>query len=283
MNENNTAVKNGEGKQNGLSLKLIKYELKNMTSNIFVVIFGVIFPIFMAMLFGFIIFDEIAAADAGYNAQRIYAMLFILFSGMIPLATMFIGHAENYALELESGVIQRMKLFGFSERTMLAAKLIANTVFLTGALIIYFAVLFIAFDMAAPTAAGIFTLIIYLYAFAVVLMVLSHAIATLCGRFSLTFGITMGMYFLFLVLGGMMGANPAQFPAALRYLSMALPMYYVTTYMIDLWTGEPFSFLGLSLSMLGFAIASAGLLVFSVWFNKKGGRNNGDPKPVYYD
>jgi len=261
--------------------KLLKYELVNVTSNLLVLMFGLALPLGLALLFSFVFRGE-------EEARQINTQMMVLMSMIVPLSTMFIGHAESYSRELESGAIQRFKLFGYSERTQLTAKLLANVIFLLGTLAIYFAVLIFVLDIAPPSAPALLTYIGFLISFSVIVLILGHAIATLCGRAGPTQGVTMAMYFAFMILGGVMGVNPTQFPAPIRILSQALPLYYIAAQIdgyfvfLDFWMGGSYGhFLPLILSMIGFAVVSIGLLIFSVWLNKKGKRRSGDPKPVY--
>ena len=177
--------------------KLLKYELVNVTSNILVLVFGLALPIGLALLMSFVFSGD-------ENAQIINTQMMILMSMIVPLSTVFIGHAESYSRELESGAIQRFKLFGYSERTQLGAKLLANIIFLIGTLAVYFAVLLVFMNRGGaggihpPHIPALFTYIGFLIAFSVVVFILGHAIATIFRSASATQGITMAMYFVFM-------------------------------------------------------------------------------------
>ena len=78
---------------------------------------------------------------------------------VIPLATLLIGYAANYSQELENEVPLRLRLFGYHEQSMLGAKMIANLIFMTTALVIYavFDSIFLRLQIPlAPASALIF-------------------------------------------------------------------------------------------------------------------------------
>jgi ABC-2 type transport system permease protein len=246
----------------------------------FTLIFGVAFPILLSVLFSFIYSSDVPPGEIGTLNSSLYTTMIMI----VPLATMFIGYAANYANEIESGSLQRFKLFGYKESTLLGAKLIANLVFFTAALLIYSAFSFIFLDIPVPNPWAFVTLIVFLYLLATALLILSHAIAAFMKRFGPTYGITMTLYFVFMIFGGMMGVKADRFPAVLRVICKAFPMYYASSGEFSaFWMGGGYNFLGMGLSMLGLFAVSCGLLALSVFFNKKGSKKAKKPKPVYWD
>ena len=257
-----------------LSWHLLKYEIVNIISNIFVLIFGVAFPLGMTLLFAnvFETPDKVAFATDW----------FIRMAMIIPLASVFMGHATNYAGELECGAIQRFKLFGYKEKTIVSAKLIAMLIFITMSLAIYSLVVGLVLNLSVPSIPALITFIIFFYLYSAILFLIAHAIATFCGRFGTTFGIIMALYFGIMILGGNMGINPSELPNGLRHIAMALPMYYISSDFLDFWNGGSFEWLGFLLSTSGLAIVSVGLVALSWYLTKKGKIKQG-VKPVYYD
>jgi ABC-2 type transport system permease protein len=265
------------------NLKLLKYELTGLISNILTLVFGLALPIALALLFSFVFRGE-----GDEVARHVSTHLFILMSLIVPLSIMLISYSESYARELESGVIQRMKLFGYSERTQLLAKLLANFLFLLATLAIYFLVVASVLNIAAPSITALLVYSAFLFSYSAILLILGHAIAALCGRSGPTQGITMTVYFAFMILGGIMGVNPGDFPGPIRWISQLLPLYYIgfqsdgSYAFLNFWMGGSYNyFLQMFLSMLGFALFSVGLLLLSIYLNKKGKRRSADPKPVY--
>jgi ABC-2 type transport system permease protein len=257
-----------------LSWKLLKYEILNITGNIITIIFGVVFPIFMALLFSF-------ALDAPIKSE-LHTQLFLNMAMIIPLATMLMGYCVTLATELESGAQQRFKLFGFNEKTILLAKLIANMIFLVFSFALYCLVLCLALNISLPSVGAVITFIIFFFVYGAILFVLGHGIATFCGRFGTTFGIVMGIYFGLMILGGNMGIMPNELPNGVRHIAMGFPLYYFATGFQDFWNGASFDFLPFIISTLGFFALSALVAFLSIYLTKKG-KINQKAKPVYYD
>jgi ABC-2 type transport system permease protein len=262
--------------RNKLSWKLIKYEILNITGNIITIIFGVIFPIGMTLLFSF------ALEGAGIPRQELHTMLFLTMAMIIPSATMLMGYGVTLATEIESGAKQRFELFGFSEKTILSAKLIAYMIFLVASFLLYCLVLGLAIDISVPSAWAVITFVIFFFVYGAILFILGHGIATLCGRFGTTFGIVMGIYFALMILGGNMGIMPNELPAGIKQIAMGLPLYYFAIDFQSFWSGQSFNFLPFVLSTVGFFVISALVAFLGVYLTKKG-KINKTAKPVYYD
>jgi len=257
-------------------MKLLKYELLNLVSNVITLIFGFAFPIGMVLLFSFAFASEVE------NVTELHTTLFFQFALTIPLAVLLIGHCVNYAGELESGAIMRLKLFGKSERTMLATKLLANLIFLTVSLAIYTIIVVLALDITAPSVGALFTFIIFFYLFSTIVFMLGHALATLVGQTGKAMGIAMAVYFTMMILGGLMGVAPDILPNGVRHIAMGIPLYYISVYFADFWFGGSMNWLPFILSTVGFAMFAVGLFILVLWLKKKG-KIKGEPKPIYYD
>lgn len=232
---------------------MIKYEIKNYLNNLMGLCYLIVLPLGLALLFALI-------TEGGPNpATSTY--LLIMFSSLVPIAATF-NHAGNYANELESGAVQRFKLFGYSESKMLLTKLLVNLIFISVALVIYFGVLFLALNIQPPTPAAFVTLIAFLYILSAVLFIFMHATATLCGNFSITYGVTLIMLFVFMLLGKMMNVD-------LGTVSCIFPVYHLNKGFLAFWNGGGFNFVPLILSTVGFLIFSVALMALSIFVNKK--------------
>lgn len=234
-----------------LNKHLIKYEIRNYLNNLMGLCYLIVLPLGLALLFALI-----NGSDPSTNTY-----LLLIFSALVPMAATF-NHAGNYANELESGAVQRLKLFGYSERTLLFAKLIVNLLFITLSFVIYFVVLFLAIPIQLPTVAAFTVLIVFLYILSAILFVFMHAIATLCGSFSLTYGLTLILLCIFMLFGGMMGVD-------LGIIGNIFPIYHLGKGFLIFWCGGNMNFLPLILSTLGFAAVSTVLMVLSVWISKR--------------
>jgi len=269
-------------KQGKFSLKLLKYETVNLTSNIFTVIFGVLFPIGLTALIAFAIGNNVIE-DPAY-IPMFHTQVFIQMSMLIPLATMLMGHGVNYAHELETGAIQRFKLYGFKEHSILGSKILSHLIFLAISFAIYCAFAFIALDIIVPSIWALITFTLFFFIFSAILFTLGHGIASLSGKYSRAYAIIMAVYFGVMVLGGMMGVPPNQFPNGVRHIAMGIPLYYIISeQFINFWMGiGGYNMAGLSVSTAGLAVLAIGLIALSVFLTKKG-KISQAAKPVYYE
>ncbi|BDF57273.1 hypothetical protein CE91St36_00900 [Christensenellaceae bacterium] len=248
-----------------LSLRLIKYELLNTAGNWFILFFGIAFPILMSLLIANVFVGEIpAAAIPAANTG-----VFITMSMIIPLATLLIGYAANYSQELENEMPLRFRLFGYRERSMLGAKMIANLIFMTIALAIYTIADYLLLDIQPPQLSSALVLVAALYALAVILFILAHAIATLTGKFGPTYAITMTLYFGLMIICGMMGVSVDRLPESLRIIARGLPMTYISSDFAGFWQGGGYDFTPLLLSFLLFGVIACVFLFASIWKNKR--------------
>lgn len=243
-----------------LSLRLISYEIRNIVGNIFVIFFGVFFPILMSILFSFVFKGQ----ASGLIYQQIMTGIFITMSLIIPLAVLLIGYAANYSQELEKDIPLRFSLFGYSQRSMLLAKMIAYLIFTTGALLIYVTVDFMVLDLLIPTFTSAMILIASLYGLAVLLFILAHGIATYFKKFGPTYAATMSLYFGFMTLCGMMGINVNQLPSGMKTIARLLPMSYISTDFIDFWQGGSYRFAPFIQSFLFFGAVCTIILLLSL-------------------
>ncbi|MBB6444535.1 ABC-2 type transport system permease protein [Bacillus benzoevorans] len=188
---------------------------------------------------------------------------------IIPMATMFIGYAATYSQELENNIPLRLDLFGINKRAVLAAKLLANLIFLIVATGIYFAVDVPLITMHAPTAGAVLLVVAVVILLGGILLVLSHSIANLLGKFGPTYAITMILYFGFLVLCGMMGVPVSQFPPIIQDIAKLLPMTYMGNDYLKIWKGESYDPTHFILSFVALAAVAVIVFMISLWKNRR--------------
>ncbi len=239
------------------SLSLVIYEVKNVCGNPFTIFFSTAFPILMLFLLSTTYMSQIPEAIRG----DVINQLFITMSMVVPMSIFLIGHGANYSQELEKDIPLRMNLFGFTHAGMMLAKMIANFLFLTAAFILYVVAGCLLVDVQAPTGRAAVIFIITIYVLAAIFFVISHAIATLVKKFGPTYAITMMMYFIFLILCGMMGMPTESFPKGIRMAADMLPMTYVSQEFGNFWRGGSYNFAPFLQSLL-FLSAVAGILLF---------------------
>lgn len=243
-----------------LNWRLIQYELRNIFGNPFVIFFGVIFPIFMCALFSVVMKRQVP--EEIYS--EVVTSIFITMSMIIPMAVLLIGYAANYSQELEKDIPMRMNLFGFRERTMLAAKMVAYLIFVTGAFLLYMLASILMIDIQVPVLAAVITLIAALYVLSVILFILAHGIATLFQKFGPTYAVSMLLYFGFMILCGMMGIRVEQLPKAMKAVAMVFPMSYISSDFTGFWQGGSYNFAPMIQSYLFFGAVSLIVLILSV-------------------
>jgi ABC-2 type transport system permease protein len=224
--------------------------------------YSIILQLGLALLFDFIY------KDTGTNTA-----LLVMFSSFVPIGACF-SYAGNYANEIETGAVLRFKQFGYSEKTLLISKLLVYLILITISFAVYFSVLFISIPLLAPTAISLVVLIIFLYVFSALLFVFIHSIATLCGNFSVTYGITFITLCVLMGLSGLWGTFDGV--PFINALSHAIPTFYINTEFITYWLGGSFDFLPLALSLGGFAVVCVALHYLGIYANKK--KRNGKRK-----
>lgn len=237
---------------------LFWYELRNVFGNWYTLVFGMAFPVLMAIVISQTALQDVPEA---FKPTAITGVV-LGFAQLIPMAGIFLGHSAIYAKELEDKVPLRMQLFGFSQRLILWAKLQAQLVFQTLALLLHFGLLYPILGYDRPSPAGLIIYLLVLYSLATIYFVLAHGIANFFRRFGPAYGLSMLIYFIFMLLGGMMGVTSAMLPKPVRALADLLPPTHLSKPAItDLWIGSAYNF-----SMLGQAMLFFGALSLLVLF-----------------
>ena len=79
----------------------------------------------------------------------------------------------------------------------------------------------------------------------------------------------MILYFVIMVLCGMMGIQTDQLPGFLQKIAALLPMSYVSSDFIDLWQGGSYNFMPLIQSFLFMGAISGILLLYANYKNRR--------------
>jgi len=250
----------------GLTKHLMIYEIRNATGNIATVFFGVIFPLFMSIFFSNVISGQVPESQR----MDVRTGIFLSMIMLIPMATMFVGYAATYSQENESNIPLRLDLFGIEKRIALAAKLLANLIFLLAATAIYFSVDLLLIKIHTPSVSALLFLILIVVLLGSLLLVIAHSIASITGKFNRTYTITMLLYFGFMILCGMMGVQVSQFPPFIQTIANLLPMTYMSTVtgFLTFWKGESYSPVNFIFSFVFLTAAAAVLFLLSVWKNR---------------
>ncbi len=244
---------------------MVLYELRNINGNFMPHFFGIIFPNMMTMIFSRTIGSQVP------EAMRQDAMVSITLSMMlvIPMSIMFIGYGAIYSQEVENEVPMRMHLFGFQERSLLTAKIIAHIIFMTIAFVIYAIFQLFTMDIPKPAISSVICLMVSMYLIGVILLVIAHSIANIFRKFSITFGITMMIYFVLMMLTGMMGISTEQLPKAVQKVALTLPMTYISNDFADFWQGGSYNFMPFIQSFIFFGAVSGILLLYAQYRDRR--------------
>ncbi len=252
-------------KEKKCNLNLILYEIRNISGNFFTHFFGIVFPILMSLILSKSVGSQVPEAIRG----EVVTSIIISMSMICPMAIILIGYPSNYSQEVEKGVPLRMRLFGYKEKSVILAKVIAQLIFLTGALGIFAIAVTNLIDIQKPAFLSLLCLTGCLYLLAVIFFILSHAITNILKKFGPTFFVSMALYFLTMIVCGMMGVSTDQLPKALQAVAYTLPMTYIANDFIDFWQGGSYNFGPLIQSFLFLGAVSGILLLFASYKNKR--------------
>lgn len=244
---------------------MVLYELRNINGNFMTHFFGIVFPSMMTLILSKTIGIQVPEAAR----DNVLVSIVISMSLVIPMSIMFIGYGALYSQEVEHEVPLRMRLFGFRERSLLAAKIIAHMILMTAAFVIFAVFQMITMNIPKPAASSLICLLVSLYLIGVILLVIAHSLADIFRKFGITFGITLSVYFLLMMLTGMMGISTEQLPKALQKVAATLPMTYVSNDFADFWTGGSYNFMPFIQSLFFYGAIAGILLMYAQYRNRR--------------
>lgn len=247
-----------EKKKGIISRQMLSFEFRKTIGNPYVHIFGVGMPVLMMIVITRAIGGEMPDAEAFSVAVT---SVFLGVGALIPMATIFMGYGISNAQEMEKGIPQRMELFGIRTGVSLCNRVLSELIFMLIAFGIYFAAGYAFTEIKAPKPTGALLYVVCILAFSVILFGLAHAISSLLRKFSLTYCVTMLLYFVFMILGGMMGITYDNLPSAVQVIAKLLPVTYINRDFYTVWTGKQYNFMPMAQSYLLMA-AIAGIALF---------------------
>lgn len=248
-------------KRKTVSLQMLGFEFRKVIGNPYVHIFGVGMPVLMM-----IIITRAIGGEVPEGAMRIAmnTSVFLGIGSLIPMATIFMGYAVSNAQEMEKGIPQRMELFGIRAGVSICNRILSEIIFMALAFLIYFVVGYVAVDLNAPTFSGGLLYLLCIFSFSVILFCLAHAISSLLRKFSLTYCVTMLLYFAMMILGGMMGISFDNMPAAVQMVAKLLPVTYINRDFYTVWKGESYNFMPMLQSYLLMAAIAGIAIIFTM-------------------
>lgn len=250
---------------NKMTARLLKYEIRNTVGNIFTIIFGVFFPIFMSILFSNVITAELPASVRVEANTSIFLSLMMI----IPMATLLIGYAANFSQELENNIPLRLNLFGISKQMLLMAKLISNVIFMIVASVVYTVVDMLFIKLSTPVVSAVLLLFVVLILVGAILLIISHSVALIFGKFGPTYAVTMTLYFALMILCGMMGVQVSQFPPFVQHIANLIPMTYIGRDYIKIWQGKNYNITDFIISFFAFALFALAVYLLSLWKSRR--------------
>lgn len=246
------------------SFRMIRYELRNINGNFMPHFFGIVFPNLMSLIFATMIGNQVPdAARPEATVSVVICMALIM-----PMSIMFLGYGALYSQEVENGIPLRMHLYGYCEKSLITAKVIAHMIFLTAAIVIYGVFQMIVLEIPKPAVSSLLCLLGSLYLVGVMFLLIVHSMANLFRKFSVTFGVSMFIYFLLMMLTGMMGIPTDQLPEALQGIAKVFPMTYISNDFADFWQGGTYNFMPYIQSCI-FLGAVAGILVIYAQYRNR--------------
>lgn len=246
-----------QNRRKGISLSMVLYQFRDMIGNPYIHIFGVGLPLLMGVLISNVAAQEVTSDLVGMICTTIYLGIGVL----IPMASILMGYAVSYAQELDKGIPQRMQLFGLSEGYLLINRIVAELIYIAGVFILYFVVGNIFLELNSPTASGVILYIVCILVLSMLFFALAHGIASICRKFGKTYCVSMILYFIIMILGGMMGVQYEALPKVLQTVAKLLPVTYINRDFYTIWIGETYNFSPMIQSYLFFG-AFAGIVLF---------------------
>lgn len=242
------------------SLQMLLFELRNITGNPYVHLFGVVMPILMSYIVIRSISAEMSDSDILLTAAT---SVFLGMGSIIPLAIALLGYAATRSQEMEKGIPERLELFGISSIATLRNRILAELIFILTVFLIYFVYGHFFLHLASPAFSGIVTYALCMLALTVILLCLAHGIATLLKKFGLTYCIVMILYFAFMLFSGMMGLSYDNMPAGIQAVAKLLPFTYINKDIYTIWIGDGYRFASMIQAYLLWAVVAGILLVIT--------------------
>lgn len=241
--------------------QMLKFQMLNVIGNPYVHIFGVVFPIVLALLITQIAISELPGDEM---VPMVTTSIYLGMGTIIPMAVLLMGYSISYAQELSKGIPERMQLFGIKKSVIFCNNMIVQTVFLIAAFVIFFLSGYIFSQLERPTISGLVIYILCMIVFSMICLSLAHGIACLCKNFGRTYCVSMLLYFAFMILGGMMGISYDNLPGWAQIAAKLLPVTYINRDFYQIWTGQQYHYMPMIQSFLFFGAVSAIILFLAL-------------------
>lgn len=197
---------------------MVKFELNSLLKNYTQLFFGLVFPTILTSLIIIAVTKDMPDFIAAEVKQNIVYTINIIS----PLSIFLLGLSSVFSKDLEEGVYDRLELFSISHLTLAKYKFLVLFVYWLICNAIYFAVCINIYhvDLAIVPIlkhTGFVSIV------ALTMFLLSYGICLFTKKFTTAFGITMAIYFVVMILGGMMGVQVKDFPSGIREIADIIP------------------------------------------------------------
>lgn len=253
-------------KRKWISLQMLSFEFRNTIGNPYVHIFGVGMPVLMMIVIIRAVMGEMLDAESFSIAAT---SVFLGIGALIPMATILMGYGVSHAQEMEKGIPQRMELFGIRTSVSICNRILSEIIFMALAFCVYFAAGFAFAEVNTPKVSGFLLYVLCILVLSVILFCLAHAISSLLRKFSLTYCVTMLVYFAMMILGGMMGISYDNMPSGVQVAAKMLPVTYINRDFYIIWNGDKYNYMPMLQSYLLLSAVSGILLYLSVRHSKR--------------
>lgn len=247
------------------SFRMVRYELRNINGNFMTYFFGIVFPNIMSFIFATM--DRKQMPEV--MRQEAVVSVVICMAMIMPMSIMFLGYGALYSQEVENGVPLRLRLYGYCEKSLITAKVIAYLLFLTAAFLVYGIFQMLTQDIPKPAFSSLLCLLSSLYLMGIMFLVIAHSLANIFRRVSVTFGISMFVYFILMMLTGMMGIPAEMLPGVLREVARVFPITYICNDFAKFWQGGPYNFMPYIQSCIFMGAVTGIVAVYAQYRNRR--------------
>ncbi|MDU4571158.1 MAG: ABC transporter permease [Finegoldia magna] len=243
---------------------IFKFETKLLLQNFSSLFFGMVFPILMS----FLIISGLKDIPSSL-IDEVKRSIVLTISIISPLSIFLVGLSALFAKDLEEGVYDRLDLFSINHLSMAKYKFIVYYLFWTVCNIFYFGVMKYALGVNIPLISiikhtGFVTLI------AVASFFIGYSICIFFKKFSISFSLSMGIYFLSMILGGMMGIQVEDMPKGIKKIAQLIPISHFSSieYVNEVAKGSKLNY-SFFQSLIVLVLLSLVLFTISIYKNKR--------------
>lgn len=239
---------------------MLLFELRNITGNPYVHLFGIGMPILMSYIVIRAISAEVTDPD---TFLMVSTSVFLGMGSIIPMAIALLGYAATRAQEMEKNIPERLELFGITSTATLQNRIIAEVIFILAVFLLYFGYGSLFLKIASPMLSGITIYAMCMLTLTIIFLCIAHAIATFLKKFGLTYCVVMMLYFAMMLFSGMMGLSYENMPAGIQAVAKLLPLTYINKDIYTIWVGESYRFASMIQAYLLWSVIAGILLVIT--------------------